>query len=85
MTITARMTNNGAPVAGAVCMATVTFRTATVRQPDGGARTGPNGVATFVVDGQGATYNVFVPVDVTCTSAAGSASARTGFTPTRAR
>ncbi len=79
------MTNNGAPVSGALCIATVTFRTATVRQPEGGARTGANGVATFQVDGQGATYNVFVPVDVTCTSAAGSATARTGFTPARAR
>ena len=85
VTVTASMTNNGAPVAGALCLATVTFRTATVRQPEGGARTGSNGVATFTVDGKGATYNVFVPVDVTCTSAAGSVSARTGFTPVRGR
>ncbi len=85
VTISLNLTANGAPLAGAQCMSTVYFRTATVRQPMGGVTTGPGGAASFQVDAKGATYNRYIPVDVTCTSRQGSVTARTGFTPVRGR
>jgi hypothetical protein len=85
VTIGLNLTANGAPVSGAQCIATVYFRTATVRQPAGGVTTGPGGAASFQLDAKGATFNRYVPVDVTCTSRQGSVTARTGFTPVRGR
>ena len=86
LTVTANVTANGAPVSGAACLATIYFRTATVRQPEGGAvTTGPNGTASFRIDAIGATYDRAVPVDVTCNARGSSVTARTGFTPTRRR
>ncbi len=85
VTISLNLTSNGNPVAGGYCMATVYFRTATVRQPMGGVTTGPGGVASFTIDAKGATFDRYVPVDVTCTTRQGNVSARTGFTPVRGR
>jgi hypothetical protein len=85
VTINVNVTSNGAPVAGASCMSTVYFRTATVRQPSGGATTNSRGAASFVIDAKGSTYGRYIPVDVTCSTGSGSVSARTGFTPVRGR
>jgi hypothetical protein len=85
VTITVRATQNGAPVAGASCLATISYRTATVRQPEGGFRTNASGVGSFTLDAVGSTYGHYIPVDVTCTGRGGTASARTGFTPVRGR
>jgi hypothetical protein len=84
VTITVRATLNGAPMAGAACMATIHYRTNTVKQPNGGFVTNSSGVASFVLDARGTTYGYYVPVDVTCSGRGGTATARTGFTPVRA-
>jgi hypothetical protein len=85
VTITVRATQNGAPVVGAVCLATINYRTATARQPEGGFRTNASGVGSFVLDAVGSTYGFYIPVDVTCTGRGGTATARTGFTPVKGR
>jgi len=85
VTINVTVTSNGAPVSGALCLSTIYFRTATVTQPAGGAVTGANGRTSFVIDAKGSTFNRYVPVDVTCSSRAGSVTTRTGFTPVRGR
>ena len=85
VTVSVRATSNGAPVAGASCIATIHYRTASARQPAGGFSTGANGVGSFVLDAKGTTYGYAVPIDVTCTGRGGSASARTSFTPVRGR
>ncbi|MGE3909361.1 MAG: hypothetical protein AB7K36_08420 [Chloroflexota bacterium] len=85
MTITVRATQNGAALAGASCMATIYYRTNTVKQPEGGFRTNGGGVGSFVLDARGTTYGHYVPVDVTCNGRGGTVTARTGFTPVRGR
>ena len=85
VTVSVRATSNGAPVAGASCLATIYYRTATARQPSGGFRTGANGVGSFTLDAKGATYGHAIPIDVTCSGRGGSAAARTSFTPVRGR
>jgi hypothetical protein len=85
VTITVRATRNGAPVAGASCIASIYYRTATAKQPEGGFATNANGVGSFALDARGTTYGYYIPVDVTCTGRGGTATARTGFTPVRGR
>lgn len=85
VTISVRATLNGAPMSGASCMATIHYRTATAKQPDGGFRTNANGVGSFTLDARGTTYGYYIPVDVTCSGRGGTASARTGFTPVKGR
>jgi hypothetical protein len=85
VTISVRATQGGAPVAGAVCMATIHYRTATAKQPNGGFRTNASGVGSFTLDARGTTYGYYIPVDVTCSGRGGTATARTGFTPVRGR
>jgi hypothetical protein len=85
VTISVRATQGGAPVAGAFCMATVHYRTATARQPNGGFTTNASGVGSFVLDARGTTYGFNIPVDVTCSTRSGTVTARTGFTPTKGR
>jgi hypothetical protein len=85
VTVTVRATVNGAPMAGASCMAMIHYRTATAKQPDGGFRTNANGVGSFTLDARGTTYGFYIPVDVTCSGRGGTASARTGFTPVKGR
>lgn len=85
VTITVRATQNGAPLAGASCMASIYFRTNTIKQPDGGFRTNANGVGSFTLDAKGSTYGHYIPVDVTCSGRGGAVTARTGFTPVRGR
>lgn len=85
VTISVRATQGGAPLAGASCMATIYYRTATARQPQGGFRTDANGVGSFVLDARGTTYGYYIPVDVTCSGRGGTVTARTGFTPVRGR
>jgi len=83
VTISVKATQNGAPLAGAQCMATAYFRTATVKQPNGGFTTNANGVGSFTLDAKGSTYGHYIPVDVTCSGRAGTVTARTGFTPVK--
>jgi hypothetical protein len=85
VTITVRATQGGAPVVGATCMATVHYRTATAKQPDGGFKTNANGVGSFTLDARNSTYGFYIPVDVTCSGRGGSTTARTGFTPVKGR
>lgn len=85
VTISVRATQNGAPLAGAFCMATVHYRTNTARQPNGGFTTNSSGVGSFVLDARGTTYGFFIPVDVTCNSRLGTVTTRTGFTPVKGR
>jgi hypothetical protein len=85
VTITVRATQNGAPLAGATCMATIHYRTATAKQPNGGFRTNASGVGSFTLDARNTTYGFYIPVDVTCSGRGGSATARTGFTPVKGR
>lgn len=85
VTITVKATQNGAPLAGVGCMATIHYRTNTVRQPSGGFSTNGNGVGSFTLDARGTTYGYYVPVDVTCSGRGGSVTARTGFTPVKGR
>jgi hypothetical protein len=85
VTITVRATQGGAPVSGATCMATIHYRTATAKQPDGGFRTNANGVGSFTLDARNTTYGYYIPVDVTCTGRGGSSTTRTGFTPVKGR
>jgi hypothetical protein len=85
VTISVRATQGGAPLAGATCMASIHYRTATAKQPNGGFRTNANGVGSFTLDARGTTYGYYIPVDVTCTGRGGTASARTGFTPVKGR
>jgi hypothetical protein len=66
-------------------MASIHYRTATAKQPDGGFRTNANGVGSFSLDARGTTYGYYIPVDVTCSGRGGSATARTGFTPAKGR
>ncbi len=83
VTVTVRATRGGAPLSGAFCMATVHYRTATARQPDGGFQTNGNGVGSFTLDARNTTYGYYIPVDVTCNARGGAVTARTGFTPVR--
>jgi hypothetical protein len=85
VTVTVKATQNGAPLAGAFCMATIYYRTATAKQPNGGFTTNGNGVGAFTLDARGTTYGYYIPIDVTCTGRAGTAGARTGFTPVKGR
>lgn len=85
MTITVRATQGGAPLVGATCMASIHYRTATAKQPDGGFRTNANGVGSFTLDARNTTYGYYIPIDVTCTGRGGTATARTGFTPVKGR
>jgi hypothetical protein len=85
VTITVRATQGGAPLAGAACMATVYYRTNTVKQPNGGFRTNANGVGSFTLDARNTTYGFYIPVDVTCSGRGGTVTARTGFTPVKGR
>ena len=85
VTVTVKATQNGAPMAGAFCMATVYYRTATAKQPNGGFSTNGNGVGSFVLDARGTTYGFFIPIDVTCSARGGSVTTRTGFTPVKGR
>jgi hypothetical protein len=85
ITITVRATQNGAPLVGASCMASIHYRTATAKQPDGGFRTNGNGVGSFTLDARNTTYGYYIPVDVTCSARGGTITARTGFTPVRGR
>jgi hypothetical protein len=85
VTISVRATQNGAPLAGASCMATIYYRTNTVKQPNGGFRTNASGVGSFTLDARGTTYGHYIPVDVTCSGRGGTATARTGFTPIKGR
>jgi hypothetical protein len=85
VTITVRATRGGAPLAGATCMASIHYRTATAKQPNGGFRTNANGVGSFSLDARGTTYGYYIPVDVTCSGRGGTATARTGFTPVKGR
>lgn len=85
VTIGVRATQGGAPVAGASCMATIYYRTNTVRQPAGGFRTNASGAGSFTLDARGTTYGHYIPVDVTCSGRGGTVTARTGFTPVRGR
>ena len=66
-------------------MASIYFRTNTIRQPNGGFRTNGNGVGSFTLDAKGSTYGRYIPVDVTCSGRGGAVTARTGFTPVRGR
>ena len=84
VTVSVSVTSNGVPVPGAVCTAAVYYRTATI-QNAGSVTTGPNGTGAIRIDAQGATYNRFVPVDVTCSTRSGTVTTRTGFTPVRGR
>jgi hypothetical protein len=83
VTVSLALSNAGDPVEGAVCYANAHFRTLTARLPENGAVTGAAGRASFTIDARGATYDRHVPVEVTCRSRAGTASATTGFTPRR--
>jgi hypothetical protein len=83
VTISVKATQGGAALAGAQCMATVYYRTATIKQPNGGFRTNANGVASFTLDARGTTYGHYIPVDVTCSGRSGTVTARTGFTPVK--
>ncbi|MCC6175171.1 MAG: hypothetical protein IT305_07705 [Chloroflexi bacterium] len=85
VTVSVTATQGGAPISGASCVATIYYRTATARQPVGGFRTGSNGVGSFTLDARGTTYGYHIPIDVTCNARAGSATARTGFTPVKGR
>ncbi len=85
VTISVLATQNGAPLAGASCMATIHYRTATAKQPNGGFRTNANGVGSFTLDARNTTYGFYIPVDVTCSGRGGTATARTGFTPVKGR
>lgn len=85
VTISVRATQNGAPLAGASCMATIYYRTNTAKQPNGGFRTNASGVGSFMLDARGTTYGHYIPVDVTCSGRGGTATARTGFTPVKGR
>jgi hypothetical protein len=85
VTISVRATQGGAPLAGATCMASIHYRTATAKQPNGGFRTNANGVGSFTLDARNTTYGYYIPVDVTCSGRGGTASARTGFTPVKGR
>jgi hypothetical protein len=85
VTVSVRATQGGAPLAGATCMASIHYRTATAKQPDGGFRTNANGVGSFTLDARNTTYGYYIPIDVTCTGRGGTASARTGFTPVKGR
>jgi hypothetical protein len=66
-------------------MATIYYRTATAKQPDGGFTTNGNGVGSFVLDARGTTYGFYIPIDVTCTGRSGTSTTRTGFTPVKGR
>jgi hypothetical protein len=83
VTVSVKATQGGAAMAGARCMATVYYRTATVKQPDGGFSTNANGVGSFTLDARGTTYGRYIPIDVTCTGRAGTVTTRTGFTPVK--
>ncbi|MFN8521757.1 MAG: hypothetical protein U0821_01460 [Chloroflexota bacterium] len=83
ITVTAAVTNNGAPVQGAFCMATAYFRTTAIKQPEGGVLTGPTGRAIITFDARGATYDRYVPVEVSCSHRDANAVGKTGFTPTK--
>jgi hypothetical protein len=85
VTVTVRATQGGAPLAGASCMASIHYRTATVKQPEGGFRTNAGGVGSFTLDARGTTYGYYIPIDVTCSGRGGTATARTGFTPVKGR
>jgi hypothetical protein len=85
VTVTVKATQNGAPLAGALCIATIYYRTATAKQPVGGFTTNGNGVGAFTLDARGTTYGYYIPIDVTCTGRAGTATTRTGFTPVKGR
>ena len=80
-----KATQGGAPMAGAFCMATVYFRTATAKLPTGGFTTNGNGVGSFALDARGSTYGFYIPIDVTCSARGGSVTTRTGFTPVKGR
>ena len=69
VTVTVKATQGGAPLAGASCMATVYYRTATAKQPNGGFTTNGNGVGSFTLDARGTTYGFYIPIDVTCSGA----------------
>lgn len=84
VTISVRASMNGAPMAGASCMATIYYRTRSAKQPDGGFTTNANGVGQFTLDARGTTYGYYVPVDVTCSGRGLTMTSRTGFTPVRA-
>lgn len=83
MTVSVKATQNGAALSGARCMATIYFRTATIKQPDGGFSTNANGVASFQLDARGTTYGHYIPIDVTCSGRNGTVTARNGFTPVK--
>lgn len=85
ITVSVRATQNGAPLAGAACMATIYYRTNTAKQPDGGFRTNASGVGSFSLDARGTTYGHYIPIDVTCSGRGGTTTARTGFTPVKGR
>ena len=85
VTISVRATQGGAPLAGASCMATIYYRTNTVKQPNGGFRTNASGVGSFTLDARGTTYGHYIPIDVTCSGRGGTTTARTGFTPVKGR
>ena len=85
VTISVRATRGGVPLAGATCMATIYYRTNTVKQPSGGFATNASGVGSFTLDARNTTYGHYIPVDVTCSGRGGTATARTGFTPVKGR
>jgi hypothetical protein len=85
VTVSVRATRGGAPLAGATCMATIHYRTNTVKQPNGGFTTNASGNGSFTLDARNTTYGYYIPIDVTCSGRGGTATARTGFTPVKGR